>query len=92
MDTVQSFQLSRTGVEDTMVWRPGYFNDSARSFHTTFDRYVDDMLRALRTHEPPPVPATAGRRALLIAQAAIASHENGHRIDVGPQDAPTVSA
>ena len=87
-DTVQSFQLSRAGVEDTVVWRAGYFNDAARSFHNTVDRYVDDMLRALRAGGPPPVPATAGRRALMIAHAAIDSHQSGRRVPVGTQDAP----
>ena len=85
IDTVQSFELSRVGAEDTIVWRPGYFHDAARSFHHTVDRYVDDMLAALRAGEPPPVPATAGRRALLLAYAAIESHETGRRVPVGAE-------
>ncbi len=85
IDTVQSFELSRVGAEDTIVWRPGYFDDAARSFHHTVDRYVDDMLAALRAGEPPPVPATAGRRALLLAYAAIESHETGRRVPVGAE-------
>jgi predicted dehydrogenase len=88
MDTVQSFELSRAGVEDAVIWRPGYFNDAARSFQQTVDRYVEDMLRALRAGERPPVPATAGRRALMIAYAAIESHRSGRRVPVGAQDAP----
>lgn len=89
LDTVASFELSKAGSEDTIVWRAGYFNDEARDFHQTFDRYVEDMLHALRTGAPPPVPASAGRRALLIAQSAITSHERGERVTVGPEDAPT---
>lgn len=85
VDTVQSFHLSRAGVEDTVVWQAGYFNDAARSFHNTVDRYVEDMLRALRAGAAPPVPATAGRRALLIALAAIESQQSGRRVSVeGP--------
>ncbi|HEX3814520.1 MAG TPA: Gfo/Idh/MocA family oxidoreductase [Mycobacteriales bacterium] len=87
VDTVQSFELSRAGLEETVIWRPGYFNDGARSFHQTVDRYVEDMLRALRAGERPPVPATAGRRALLIANAAIESHQSGRRVAVGTPDA-----
>lgn len=87
-DTVRSFELSRSGSEDTVRWQAGYFNDDARSFHLTFDRYLDDMLQALRQGAEPPVPATAGRRALMIAQAAITSHQEGRRVLIGPDDAP----
>lgn len=80
VDTVQSFELSRVGDTATTIWRPGYFDDDGRSFHHTFDRYVDDMLRALRAGEAPPVPAEAGRRALFLAQCAIESHETGRRV------------
>jgi predicted dehydrogenase len=88
LDTVRSFQLSRAGSEDTVMWQAGYFNDAARSFHNTVDRYVDDMLCAVRAGGPPPVPATAGRRALMIALAAIESHHSGRRVTVSGQDAP----
>lgn len=90
VDTVQSFELSKVGQEDAVVWRPGYFNDRARSFHDTVDRYVADLVRALRAGAPPPVPATAGRRALRLAHAAIASHRSGKRVPVGTEDAPPI--
>ncbi|RKR75301.1 Gfo/Idh/MocA family protein [Frondihabitans australicus] len=80
VDTVQRFELSRVGDTDTTVWQAGYFDDSARSFAATFDRYVDDLLRALRAGSPPPVPATAGRRALFLARCAIESAESGRRV------------
>ncbi|PZF65149.1 gfo/Idh/MocA family oxidoreductase [Curtobacterium sp. MCBD17_013] len=89
-DTVRSLELARVGDETASVWQPGYFDDEARSFHATFDRYVDDMLAAFRAGSPPPVPASAGRRALLIAQRAIESHETGARTAVEP-DAPVTS-
>ena len=60
----------------------GYFNDEARGFHQTFDRHVDAVVAALRAGEPPPVPATAGRRALRLAYAAIESFETGRRVSV----------
>jgi len=35
---------------------------------------------AFRAGEPPPVPASAGRRALAVAQAIIRSAEQGTRV------------
>ncbi|MFD2081826.1 Predicted dehydrogenase [Actinopolymorpha cephalotaxi] len=79
-DTVRRFTLSRAGEETRTVWEAGYFNDEARSFHATFDRHVAELLAAFREGAPPPVPATAGRRALQLAQAAISSYESGRRV------------
>jgi predicted dehydrogenase len=81
-DTVRELEIQRVGDEVARVWRPGYFNDEARDFHGTFDRHVDLILAALRAGEEPPVHARAGRRALELAQAAIASHESGTRQSV----------
>ena len=81
-DTVREFSLQRAGDESATVWRAGYFNDEARDFHGTFDRHVEVLLSALRNGEKPPVPAAAGRRALQLAHAAIASHETGQRVVV----------
>ena len=89
-DTVQQYTFQRVGDETATVWRPGYFNDSGRSFHHTFDAYVDDLLAALRAGEPPRVPASAGRRALLLAQRAIESHQTGQRVTI-EAPAPTPS-
>lgn len=79
VDTVRSFTLSRAGDETSRHWEAGYFNDEARSFERTFDRHVDDLLTALRRGDPPPIPASAGRRALLLATRSIRSFDRGRR-------------
>ena len=81
-DTVRELELSRAGDEVTSRWRAGYFDDEARWFAGTFDRHVDEVIRAVRAGGPPPVHARAGRRALELAQAAIRSHELGQRVAV----------
>jgi predicted dehydrogenase len=81
-DTVRELEIHRVGDEVGRVWRAGYFNDEARSFHGTFDRHVELVLAALRAGNEPPVHARAGRRALALAHAAIASHESGARQNV----------
>jgi predicted dehydrogenase len=81
-DTVRKLTLSIAGDEVRRVWEAGYFNDEARSFRSTFDRHIDDLLHALKRGAPPPIPATAGRRALQLAAAAIASYERGERVPV----------
>lgn len=83
-DTVGSLTLQSAGDETERVWRPGYFDDEARSFERTFDRHLDAVLTALRAGSPPPVPARAGRRALELAHAVIRSHETGTRIPTPP--------
>jgi predicted dehydrogenase len=62
------------------VWQAGYFNDQDRAFHRTFDTHVDLILQALRHGQEPPIHARAGRRALALAQAAIASFRTGRRV------------
>jgi predicted dehydrogenase len=84
VDTVARLELSRAGDETREVWEAGYFNDVDREFHRTFDKHVDDLLRALRAGEPPPIHATAGRRALELAHRIIESFQTGRRIDVPP--------
>ncbi len=84
-DTVRRLTISRTGDDVARVWQAGYFDDEARSFHGTFDRHVDEVITALRAGAPPPVDATAGRRALRLAHAAITSDETGRRVEV-PSD------
>ena len=79
-DTVRQFSLQRAGDETALVWQAGYFNDTDRDFHATFDRHVDELLSALREGRDPPVPVTAGRRALLLASAVIRSFEEGVRV------------
>jgi len=79
-DTVRRYSFQRAENETAQVWQAGYFNDTDRSFHATFDRHVDDLLAALRAGDPPPVPVMAGRRALLLAEAVISSHESGSRV------------
>jgi predicted dehydrogenase len=82
-DTVRQLSVHRMGDETASVWRAGYFHDEARQFHQTFDRHVDALLAAFRAGDEPPVPASAGRRALQLAHAAIRSHETGMRVEVG---------
>jgi predicted dehydrogenase len=80
-DTVRSLSIQTVGDEVAHVWQAGYFNDEARYFAGTFDRHVDRLILALKDGAPPPVPATAGRRALELAEAIIRSHQNGERVD-----------
>ena len=82
-DTVRQLSVHRSGDETASVWHAGYFDDEARNFHGTFDRHVDAVLSAFRAGDPPPVPASAGRRALQLAHAAIRSHDTGRRVEVG---------
>jgi predicted dehydrogenase len=79
-DTVRELTIEKAGDETARVWRAGYFDDEARNFHGTFDRHVDAVLAALRAGAEPPVHARAGRRALALAHAVIASHETGRRV------------
>jgi myo-inositol 2-dehydrogenase/D-chiro-inositol 1-dehydrogenase len=84
-DTVRRYTFQAAGSETAEVWEAGYFNDRDREFHRTFDRHIDDLLRAFRRGETPPIPAEAGRRALVLAQAAIESYVTGKRVRVtGP--------
>ena len=79
-DTVRRYTFSRPGDEMRQVWEAGYFNDRDRSFHSMFERYLDDALPAFREGREPPVHARAGRRALELAHAAIRSFETGERV------------
>lgn len=81
-DTVRKFTFQQAGSETAEVWQAGYFNDRDREFHRTFDAYLDALLTAFKSGQPPPVPAEAGRRALALAYAAIESFETGQRISL----------
>jgi predicted dehydrogenase len=81
-DTVRSLELQSVGDEVAHVWRAGYFNDEARYFAGTFDRHIDRLIPALRNGDAPPVPASAGRRALELAEAIILSHRDGVRVQL----------
>ena len=81
-DTVRRYSFTPAGSELTSVWQAGYFNDTDRQFHHTFDNHVDAMLTAFRTNQPPPVHARAGHRALVLAHAIIHSFETGTRVDI----------
>ena len=72
-DTVRSFSFQAAGNETAEVWQAGYFNDKDREFRRIFDTHVDALLTAFKSGKPPPVHADAGRRALVLAQAAIRS-------------------
>ena len=79
-DTVRRFAYQERGNETSEVWQAGYFNDRDREFHRTFDTHFDLMLEAFRQGHEPPVHASAGHRALTLAQAAIESFETGQRV------------
>jgi myo-inositol 2-dehydrogenase/D-chiro-inositol 1-dehydrogenase len=83
-DTVQRYTFTRSGSETSSVWQAGYFNDTDRQFHRTFDKHIDQLLPAFRNRQAPPVHARAGRRALALAHAIIHSFETGTRINVPP--------
>ena len=83
-DTVKRLTIQQVGDETRQVWEAGYFNDIDREFHATFDRHVDALIPALLAGQPPPVPATAGRRALQLALASIKSFETGQRVTIEP--------
>lgn len=89
-DTVRRYTFTRSGSEISSVWQAGYFNDTGRGFHRTFDNHVEALLQAFRQRLPPPIHARAGRRALAVALAIIDSFETGMRVDV-PADADTSS-
>ena len=81
-DTVRQFSFQTAGEETAEVWEAGYFNDRDREFIHTFDRHVEAMLTAFKRGEPPPIHATAGRRALELAWAVVRSFEEGRRVAV----------
>jgi len=82
-DTVRRYTFSEHNSETAQVWQAGYFNDQDRGFYQTFDKHMDALLAAFKAGEQPPVHATAGRRALELALAAIESFRTGRRIEVG---------
>lgn len=81
-DTVRTYRFQAAGNETGEVWEAGYFNDVDREFHRTLDKHMDLVLEALRAGLKPPIHARAGRRALALAHAAIASFESGTRVIV----------
>lgn len=81
-DTVRRYTFQARGEETGEVWQAGYFNDHDRDFHHTFDAHIEALLAAFKAGQPPPIHARAGRRALLLARAAIEAFEAGCRIPV----------
>jgi len=81
-DTVRRFSFQNAGSELAEVWQAGYFNDVDREFRRAFDKHVDVLLKAFRQGEEPPVHAQSGKRALLLAHAAIESFETGKRVTI----------
>jgi len=82
-DTVRAYSFQSAGNETAEVWSAGYFNDTDRSFGQILDKHMDEIFRAFRNGNQPPVHATAGRRALALAYAAMESYETGRRVTVG---------
>lgn len=81
-DTVRSYSFYAAGSEVGETWQAGYFNDIDREFHRTFDAHIDVLLTAFKQGAAPPIQAAAGRRALALAYATIASFEQGRRVKV----------
>ena len=81
-DTVRRFEFQSAGDEIAQTWQAGYFNDTDREFHRTFDRHMDAILAAFRAGEEPPIHASWGKRALQLANCAIESHKSGRRVSV----------
>ncbi|MEV6282600.1 Gfo/Idh/MocA family oxidoreductase [Kribbella sp. NPDC051770] len=81
-DTVKRYTFSAAGNETREVWEAGYFDDLGRSFEQTFDRHLDALLAALAAGDEPPVPATAGLRALEVCAAIIEASGSGRRTQV----------
>jgi myo-inositol 2-dehydrogenase / D-chiro-inositol 1-dehydrogenase len=81
-DTVRRYSFQALGNETAEVWQAGYFNDRDRTFHYTFDAYMEAMLAAFRHGDEPPIHARTGRRALALAHAAIESFESGRRVSL----------
>ncbi len=79
-DTVKRFSFQAAGNETAEVWQAGYFNDFDREFHRTFDLHLAEILKAFQDEQPPPVHASAGKRALELAWAAVESFETGKRV------------
>jgi myo-inositol 2-dehydrogenase/D-chiro-inositol 1-dehydrogenase len=85
-DTTRRYTFNPHNGETAEVWQAGYFNDRDRSFYQTFDKHFEALLTAFRAHQPPPIPATAGRRAVNLAQACIQSFQSARRIEVPTTD------
>jgi predicted dehydrogenase len=81
-DTVRRFTYQAKGSERREVWEAGYFNDVDREFHRTFDKHLNEILKAFQAGKEPPVPASAGKRALVLAHATIESYESGKRVTI----------
>lgn len=81
-DTVRRYTFHEAGNELGETWEAGYFNDHDREFHRTFDLYIDAMVQAFRKGEAAPIHAQAGKRALVLAHAAIQAFETGRRVEV----------
>jgi myo-inositol 2-dehydrogenase / D-chiro-inositol 1-dehydrogenase len=81
-DTVRRFTFQQKGSEMREVWEAGYFNDADRTFRNVIHVHLDEILAAFRAGREPPVHARAGRRALALAEAAIASYRTGQRVQV----------
>ena len=81
-DTMRKFTFTARGSEISETWEAGLFNDHARSFSRMMDSHLDELLKAFKAGQPPPVHARCGLRALQIAEAAMTSHREGRRIVV----------
>ncbi|MCY4018184.1 MAG: Gfo/Idh/MocA family oxidoreductase [Chloroflexi bacterium] len=81
-DTVKRYTFHGVGQETGETWEAGYFNDHQREFHRTFDDHLEHVLGCFIRGAEPPIHASAGYRALALANAAIESFETGRRVEV----------
>ena len=81
-DTARRFTYQAKGSEHRDVWEAGYFNDVDREFQRTFDKHLEEILKAFQAGKEPPVHASSGRRALSLAYATIESYESGKRVAI----------
>jgi len=71
----------------------GFSNHSAPLLHFFIERYreafdaeIDAFVKAVETHQPPVVGFDDGRRALVLAEAALKSIAEGRAVKVSEVD------
>ncbi|EFM11970.1 oxidoreductase domain protein [Paenibacillus curdlanolyticus YK9] len=84
-DLARSYSQQRIGHETASVWQAGLVNDEDRSVLHSLNKHVRELVRCLAAGEPPPIPGSAGLRALELGYAAIESFETGRRVYIGQE-------
>ncbi len=73
------------GEPMTSVWQSHFFDDDSRQFARTNDRHFVEMITALRTGQPEPIPIEEGLRAMELGYAAIEAITKRCYVDVAPR-------